>query len=136
MVLLEKEGYQAKDALNVKKDASEDLEFLKQQQIPGQFTAATDIKAFIESDTAEKFKRDMLYIEVRYVNATCLYMNTQTANRFFQLRENGEKMAYQIYSDCLLKFFDSSKAVAKVSITDFRNTLGNISPLNAHQTFN
>ena len=83
MVLLEKEGYQAKFALNVKKDASEDLEFLKQQQIPGQFTAATDIKAFIESDTAEKLKRDRLYIEVRYVNATCLSMNTQTANRFF-----------------------------------------------------
>ena len=103
---------------------------------PGQFTAATDIKAFIESDTAEKLKRDRLYIEVRYVNATCLSMNTQTANRFFQLRENGEKMAYQIYSDCLLKYFDSSKAVAKVSITDFRNTLGNISPLNAHQMFN
>ena len=85
MVLLEKEGYQAKDALNVKKDASKvkDLEFLKQQQIPGQFTAATDIKAFIESDTAEKLKRDRLYIEVRYVNATCLSMNTQTANQFF-----------------------------------------------------
>ena len=110
MVLLEKEGYQAKDALNVKKDASKvkDLEFLKQQQIPGQFTAATDIKAFIESDTAEKLKRDRLYIEVRYVNATCLSMNTQTANRFFQLRENGEKMAYQIYSDCLLKYFQQS----------------------------
>ena len=70
------------------------------------------------------------------VNATCLSVNTQTANQFFQLRENGEKMAYQIYCDCLLKFFDSSKAVAKVSITDFRNTLGNISPLNAHQMFN
>ena len=85
---------------------------------------------------AEKLKRDRLYIEVRYVNATCLSMNTQTANQFFQLRENGEKMAYQIYSDCLLKYFDSSKPVAKVSITDFRNTLGNISPLNAHQMFN
>ena len=53
-------------------------------------------------------------------------MNTQTANRFFKLRENGKKMAYQVYSDCLLKYLDSSKAVAKVSITDFRDTLGNI----------
>ena len=35
-------------------------------------------------------------------------------------------MAYKVYSDCVLKYLDSSKAVAKVSITDFRDTLGNI----------
>ena len=63
---------------------------------------------------------------VRYAKATCLSMNTQTANRFFKLRENGKKMAYKVYSDCFLKYLDSSKAVAKVSITDFRDILGNI----------
>ena len=49
MKALEKEGLQAKDALNLKKDASKlkDLEFLKQQQIPGPFTAVEDIKTFI-----------------------------------------------------------------------------------------
>ena len=53
---LEKEGYQANDALNVKRDASKrkDLEYLKQQQIPGPFTAAEDIQLFIESDIGEK----------------------------------------------------------------------------------
>ena len=100
---------------------------MKQQQIPGPFTAAADIKTFIESDIEKKkIKQDRLYIEVRYAKATFLSMNTQTANRFFKLRENGKKMAYQVYSDCLLKYLDSSKAVAKVSITDFRDTLGNI----------
>ena len=51
---LEKEGFQAK----VKKDASKlkDLEFLKQQQIPGPFTAAADIKTFIDSDIEKKDK--------------------------------------------------------------------------------
>ena len=63
-----------------------------------------------------------VYIEVRYAKATCLSMNTQTANQFFKLRENGKKMAYKVYSDCLLKYLDSSKAVAKVSITDFSYT--------------
>ena len=106
MKALEKEGLQAKDALNLKKDASKlkDLEFLKQQQIPGPFTAAADIKTFIESDIEDKIKQDRLYVEVRYAKATCLSMNTQTANRFFKLRENGKKMAYQVYSDCLLKY--------------------------------
>ena len=59
------------------------LEYLKQQQILGPFTAATEIKAFIETDTAEKLKQDRLYIEIRYAKTTCLSMNTQTANRFF-----------------------------------------------------
>ena len=56
MKALEKEGFQAKDALNVKKDASKlkDLEFLKQQQIPGPFTAVEGIKTFIESDLEDK----------------------------------------------------------------------------------
>ena len=125
MKALEKEGLQAKDALNLKKDASKlkDLEFLKHQQIPGPFTAVEDIKTFIESDLEDKKKQDRLYVEVRYAKATCLSMNTQiAANRFFQVRENGEKMAYQVYADCVLKYLDSSKAVAKVSITDFRDT--------------
>ena len=123
-----KEGYQANDALNVKRDASKlkDLEYLKQQQIPGPFTAAEDIQLFIESDIEEKTKQDRLYIEVRYAKATCLSMNTQTAKRFFKLRENGKKMPYEVYSECLLKYLDASKAVAKVSIRDFRDTLGNI----------
>ena len=56
MKALEKEGLQAKDALNLKKGASKlkDLEFLKQQQIPGPFTAVKDIKTFIESDLEDK----------------------------------------------------------------------------------
>ena len=60
-----------------------DLEYLKQQQILGPFTAATEIKAFLETDTAEKLKQDRLYIEIRYAKTTCLSMNTHTANRFF-----------------------------------------------------
>ena len=72
----------SKDALNVKKDASKlkDLEYLKQQEIPGPFTTATDVKAFIESDTAEKLKQDWHYIEVCYAKATWLTMNTQTVD--------------------------------------------------------
>ena len=59
------------------------LEYLKQQQILGPFTAATEIKAFLETDTAEKLKQDRLYIEICYAKTTCLSMNTHTANRFF-----------------------------------------------------
>ena len=80
------------------------LEYLKQQQILGPFTAATEIKAFLETDTAEKLKQDRLYIEIRYAKTTCL----DSQSIFFRLRENGEKMAYQIYSDCLLKYFQQS----------------------------
>ena len=56
------------------------LEYLKQQQILGPFTAATEIKAFLETDTAEKLKQDRLYIEIRYAKTTCLSMNTQTVD--------------------------------------------------------
>ena len=68
-----------------------DLEYLKQQQILGPFTAATEIKAFLETDTAEKLKQDRLYIEIRYAKTTCLSMNTQTANQFFSAERKWRK---------------------------------------------
>ena len=43
-------------------------------------------------------------------------MNTQTANRFFKLRENGKKMAYRVYSHCLLKYLDSAKLCQKYQL--------------------
>ena len=53
MNVLKKKGFDAKDALNVKKDATKikDLEYLKTQEIPGPFTLIDEIDKFIESDT-------------------------------------------------------------------------------------
>ena len=125
---LEKEGFEAKDALNVKKDASKlkDLEYLKNQQLPGPITSTEELKLLLESDLTEKQRQDRLYIEVRYAKTTCLSMNTQAANRFFRLRENGKKFSSQVYANCLFRYFDTSKAVAKVTIPDFVMSLGNI----------
>ena len=100
------------------------LEYLKQQQILGPFTAATEIKAFLETDTAEKLKQDRLYIEIRYAKTTCLYEHSDSQSIFFGWEKMGKRW-HTRYT--LIVFWNiSSKAVAKLSITDLRDTLGNI----------
>ena len=78
---LKKKGFDAKDVLSVKKytSKSKDLEYLKTQETPGPFTINDDIDKFIESDTASHLdKQNRLYVEVRYVETTCLSMNRKT----------------------------------------------------------
>ncbi len=118
---LEREGFDAKDASKLK-----DLEYLKKQQLPGPVTSTEELKNLLETDLTETQMQERLYIEVRYAKATCLSMNTQAANRFFRLRENGKKFPSKTYGDCLMRYLDTSKSVARVTIPDFVETLGNI----------
>ena len=63
MVELEKEGFQAKDAMNVKKDASK-LErswILERAADTWTFYCSHRHDTFIESDIAEEIKQDRLY---------------------------------------------------------------------------
>ena len=64
---LKKKGFDAKDALNVKKDAAKikDLEYLKTQEIPGPFMINDDIDKFIESDSMSDIdKQNCIHVEV------------------------------------------------------------------------
>ena len=75
---LKRKGFDAKDKLNVKKDAAKikDLEYLKTHEIPEPFTLNDDIDKFIESDTVSDIdKQNRLYVEARYAKATRLSMN-------------------------------------------------------------
>ena len=125
---LEQKGYESKEALNLKKDASKlkDLEFLKNQQIPGPFTSADDVDMYINSELTIKDKQDRLYIEVRYAKATCLSMNTKSLNQFFKLRQKGKKLDYEKYADCLKSYFDTSKSMSTVTLPELKSTLGEI----------
>ena len=70
-----KKGFDAKDPINVKKDAAKikDLESLKTQEIPGPFTLNVDIDMFIESNIVSDIdKPNRLYVEVRYSKTTHL----------------------------------------------------------------
>lgn len=73
-------GFQAKEALNIERDASKlkDLDYLKSQEFPGPLTTSEDVHTFCELDIPEKHKQDRLYIEVRYAKATCLSLNTKS----------------------------------------------------------
>ena len=125
---LEQKGFDAKEALNLKKDASKlkDLEFLKNQDIPGPFSSAEEVDKYLESPKSDKAKQDRLYKEVRYAKATCLSMNTKSLNQFFKLRQKGKKLEFQAYSVCLKKYFDTSKSVKTVSLPEFKNALGEL----------
>ena len=125
---LEKRGFDTKEALNLKKDASKlkDLDFLKTQTIPGPFSSTKDVDMFLESDLTPKEKQDRLYVEVRYAKTTCLSMNTKPLNQFFKLRQKSRKLEFNIYADCLKRYFDTSKSVNTVSLPEFKNTLGEI----------
>ena len=70
-----KKGFDAKDAINVKKDDAKikDLESLKTQEIPGPFTLNVNIDKFIESNIVSNIdKQNPLYMDVRYSKTTHL----------------------------------------------------------------
>jgi hypothetical protein len=125
---MQKKGFQAKDALNMKKDASKlkDLEFLKSQDFPGPFTNSEDVQTYCDMDITENSKQGRLYVEVRYAKATCMSLNMKSLNSFFRLRQNGKKLPSCINADCLIKYLDTSRSVTQVTIPDLQNTLGNL----------
>ena len=111
---LKRKGFDAKDKLNVKKDAAKikDLEYLKTQEIPESFTLNDDIDNFIESDTVSDIdKQSCLYVEARYTKATRLSMNCKTLNNFFKLTDKGKKLEYKSYAECLKKYLDISRSL-------------------------
>ena len=64
---LQRKGYEAKDVMNLKKDATklDDLEFLKKQTVAGPFATSHDVESYMNSNEEHKSKQDRLYIEVR-----------------------------------------------------------------------
>ena len=66
---LEKQGYDAKEILNAKKDSTKikDLDFLK--TLGGPFTNKEEVDKYIKnSKFSDKEKNSRLYVEVRYAN--------------------------------------------------------------------
>ena len=122
---LQKKGFDEKDAMNLKKEASKlsDLEFLKNQTIPGPFTSTDDIDKYMSSSKYQHEQQNRLYVEVRYARVTCLSMNTQTLNKFFRLRRYGKKLESEEYSICLKRYLDTSRSVKQVTLPDLQNTL-------------
>ena len=64
---MQKQGFDKKDLLDLKKDAMKlkDLEFLKQQDPPGPFASGQEVKNFINNISESKSKNTRMYREVR-----------------------------------------------------------------------
>ena len=92
---LEKQGYDAKEILNAKKDSAkiEDLDFLK--TLGRLFTNKEEVDKYIKnSKFSNKEKNSRLYVEVRYARATSLSLK-ETA-KVFRLRRGGKKLQWNM----------------------------------------
>ena len=72
MKKLAEDGYNQKENENIRleKQKLDDLDFLKQQKVPGPFTTVEEVKSFLESEDESKEKNHRLYIEVRFQKNT------------------------------------------------------------------
>ena len=75
---LQKKGFDEKDAMNLKKEASK----LKNQTIPGPFTSTDEIDKYISSSKDQHEQQNRLYVEVRCARVTCLSMNIDSMSKY------------------------------------------------------
>ena len=71
---LQKKGFDEKDAMNLKKEASKlsDLEFLKNQTIPGPFTSTDEIDKYMSSSKDQHEQQNRLYVEATICKSNML----------------------------------------------------------------
>ena len=120
---LEKQGYDAKDILNAKKDSTKikDLDFLKTLGRP--FTNKEEVDKYIKnSKFSDKGKNSWLYVEVRYAKTTSLSLK-ETA-KVFGLRRGGKKLGTMEYATNLMEYLDDSNNMTSLTISDLNNVLG------------
>ena len=120
---LEKQGYDAKEILNAKKDSTKikDLDFLK--TLGGPFTNKEEVDKYIKnSKFSDKEKNSRLYVEVRYARTTSLSLK-ETA-KVFWLSRGGKKLETMEYATNLMEYLDDSKNMTSLTISDLNNVLG------------
>jgi len=126
MQKLQAEGFEQQDIINVKKDTSKlkDLEYLKSQNPVGPFTSCQEVENFMETTLESKSKNDRLYREVRYARNTCLSM--ANPSKFFKLRKDNQNLLSEEYAACLISYFDNSRSLGKLTLSDLKNVIGGI----------
>ena len=119
---LQEKGYQEKDLLNVKNEERrlKDLQFLKNQVMPGPFTCKEDVIKFMESCEESKEKVDRMYVEVRYAKACSGFGDNKA---MFRLKKNGKKLSSGDYQDGLERYFEGARAAKSISMADLKNIL-------------
>ena len=116
---LEKQGYDAKEVLNAKKDSAKkkDLDFLK--SLGGPFTNKEGVAAYMENTYySDEDKSQRMYIEVRYARCTSLSL------KVFRLRKGGKKLEAKEYASNLMEYLDDSKNMASLTVSDLNDVLG------------
>ena len=124
MKVLQEKGYEEKELKNMLKESTKlgDLEFLKNQKVPGPFTRKQEVVDYMNSDDSEETKRDRLYKEVRYARVTSQTLPPTSA--LFRLRTKGNKyLPIGDYAKNLSQYLDDSHSVSKVTIAELHQVL-------------
>ena len=119
---LQEKGYAEKDLLNTKNEEKrlKDLQFLKNQAIPGPFTCKEDVVKFMVSCKESDEKVNRMYIEVKYAKVCSGFGDNKA---MFRLKKDGKKLGSEDYQDGLENYFEGARAATSISMADLNNIL-------------
>ena len=93
----QKKGLSDKETANLKEESVKYsvLESLKNDQVPGPFTTATEVQEYFEIPIDDKIKNKRMYNEVRY--ARMIKMSLKSSTPVFRLKRNSRNLETREY---------------------------------------
>ena len=127
MKVLEESGFSQKEIIstNIERQKLGDLDFLRKQTHLGLFTTSEVVTSFIENEAEGKEKSKRMYIEVRFQRNTSQSLKKEAAA--FRLKCNGKNLETSEYAASLSLYFNQSRSVSNLTISNLRNVLTGLS---------
>ena len=127
MKVLEESVFSQKGIIstNIERQKLDDLDFLRKQTHPGPFTTSEAVTSFMENEAESKEKNKRMYTEVRFQRNTSQSLKKEAAA--FRLKRNGKNLETSEYAANISLYFDQSRSVSNLTISNLRNVLTGLS---------